>query len=309
MKQADLAIILLNWNDSKRTIAMYQQLKNWKAVRVSIIIVDNFSRNEDIQALEKNLFDDLRTKQAILLKNTKNGGFAGGNNLGIQAAIQHNIPYTLLLNTDAYITEKAVEQLLSKLERYAKIGIIGPSIKEGTKNKYQYLIGGRDIAKYSFTRMSAAPEDLIKMPRYPLHAVDYVSGTIFLARTSIFEQVGGLEEQYFFSGEIADFCQLAKAQNYQIAVDLETVGEHLTDKTDGQLRDTLYVYYTFRNRFLYIRRHYSQLQSYYFLFWWIQGFRQLPGAIFQLNFKKIRAILLGLWDGSCGKYGNRNHLF
>lgn len=309
MKQAELAIILLNWNDAKRTIAMYQQLKKWTIIQPFIIIVDNFSKNEEVEIIENSLFDALMTKQAILLKNTKNGGFAGGNNLGIKAAIEQNIPYTLLLNTDVHITEKAVQQLLSKLERHTEIGIIGPSIKEGTKEKFKYLIGGRDIAKHSFTRMSANPEDLINMPRYPLHSVDYVSGTIFLARTSIFEQVGGLEEDYFFSGEIADFCQLAKAKNYQVAVDLESMGEHLTDKTDSQLRDTLYVYYTFRNRFLYIRRHYSQLQSYYFVFWWLQGFRQLPGAIFQLNFKKIRAILLGLWDGSRGKYGNRNHLF
>lgn len=309
MNPSKLAIILLNWNDAERTLAMYQQLKTWQQLSPYIIIVDNHSRKEELEKLSKGLSSIKKQSQHILLKNNKNGGFAGGNNLGIRAAIQQQIPYTLLLNTDAVISEKAVLQLLDRLEREPQIGILGPSIKEGTAHHFKYLIGGRDIAQYSFTRISTDLDAIKNLPDYPLHFVDYVSGTIFLVRTKLLEALGGLEESYFFSGEIADFCQLAKAQNYKIAVDVEAVGEHLTDQTNSRLRDTLYVYYGIRNRFLYIRRHYSQQKARYFLFWIVQGCRQMPGAIFQANFKKLRAIILGVWDGCRGRYGNRNELF
>jgi GT2 family glycosyltransferase len=314
MNRPKLAIILLNWNDAERTIAMYEQIRLWELVVPYIIIVDNHSKKEELEKLSdgiSNLTSSNPTSEGsvLLLKNKENGGFAGGNNLGIQAAIQRQIPYTLLLNTDAHISEESILQLLSRMDQEPKIGILGPSIKEGSSTNFKYLIGGRDIAHYSFTRISTDLDQLKDLPHYPLHFVDYVSGTIFLVRTKILEELKGLEESYFFSGEIADFCQLAKAKDYQIAVDVEAVGEHLTDKTNSKLRDTLYVYYSLRNRFLYIRRHYPQQKNRLFAYWILQGFRQMPGAIIQANFKKLRAMNLGLWDGCRGRFGNRNDLF
>jgi GT2 family glycosyltransferase len=42
-----------------------------------------------------------------------------------------------------------------------------------------------------------SPDDTKILPEYPIHAVDYVSGTVFLARSSVFKEIGLLDEEYF----------------------------------------------------------------------------------------------------------------
>jgi len=95
----DLAIILLNWNDDKVTLNCVDTIKSWKYIAPEIIIVDNHSDDERLRS-------SLHPFNAChFIHNPINGGFAGGNNLGIKKALQLECSYILLLNTDATISE------------------------------------------------------------------------------------------------------------------------------------------------------------------------------------------------------------
>ena len=217
----------------------------WQALKPHLIVVDN----ESTEATSKTLSDVLPA--GSLICSAANLGYGGGNNLGLKRALEAGFNYVLLLNTDATISAEAVGKLLERLNTQLEISIVGPVIQEGSGATARRLIGGLDIARYPSTRTMAPPGDLKDLPDYPVHDVDYVSGTIFLARASVFKEIGLLDEDYFFSGEIADFCKRAKVGGHRICVDLEVEARHDPDRTPLQTRETLYVYYGLRNRFLY----------------------------------------------------------
>jgi GT2 family glycosyltransferase len=144
---------------------------------------------------------------------------------------------------------------------------------------------------------------------YPLADVDYVPGTIFLARRGAFEQIGDLDVDFFFSGEIADFCKRARNSGYRVCIDLQAQARHDTRMVPQSLRDTLYVYYNLRNRFLYAKKHYPSEQAKYLARWsglcLVEGGRALAAG----KLRKARAILLALAHGCTGRFGNRNAVF
>ena len=78
---------------------------------------------------------------------------------------------------------------------------------------------------------------------------------------------GLLDEEFFFSGEIADFCKRARDGGHRVCVDLEAEARHDASETPQTVRDTLYVYYSLRNRFLYAKKHYPFEKAKYLALW------------------------------------------
>ncbi len=187
---------------------------------------------------------------------------------------------------------------------------MGPLIHETRDGRVHLLVGGRDIARYPSTRTAIAPSDLKRLPDYPLHAVDYVSGTVFLARASVFTETGLLDEEFFFSGEIADFCKRAKESRHEIYVDLEVEARHDPGQAPPpHVRETLYVYYGLRNRFLYVTKHHAAEKMKYFAYWTMLGVLALVRAIGLGKLGKARAIILALTHAYAGRFGNQNANF
>ena len=158
------------------------------------------------------------------------------------------------------------------------------------------------------TRMVVEPHKLTQQ-RKNIQEVDYVPGTVFLARTSVFKEIGLFDQEYFFSGEIADFCNRARNRGHRICVDLEVEARHDPHLTPIRLRETLYIYYGLRNRFLYIKKHYARKKMIYFAFWTMIGAGGLARAIWQRKKAKAWAIVSALTHAYGGRYGDQNVAF
>ena len=63
---------------------------------------------------------------------------------------------------------------------------------------------------------------------------------LVVIRSMLFNKVGLLDERFFFSGEIADFCVRATKSGYEIRIDPEIVVEHDTTLGDPERRTLLY---------------------------------------------------------------------
>ncbi len=298
-----LAVILINWGHEQQTLRCARTVIGWLALKPHIIVVDNESTEATCQALSAALGGD------SLICSDVNLGYGGGNNLGIKRALATKFKYVLLLNTDADISLEGVIQLLKTLETHSQISIVGPVIHEGDDGATQRLVGGRDIARYSSTRIAVPAGDVKNLRGYPMHEVDYVSGTVFLARSRLFSEIGLLDENYFFSGEIADFCKRAKIRGHKICVDLSVEARHHRDQTSVHTRETLYRYYSLRNRFLYVKKHYARQKLKYFAFWTMAGALMVARALMQGKRAKARATLLAMLHAYRGRYGNQNGTF
>jgi GT2 family glycosyltransferase len=294
----NLAVVLVNWRNERDTAARARALKGWGTLAPHLLVIDNESTQASRAVLSKALAQD------ELICSVENLGYGGGNNRGIERALAAGAKYILLLNSDADIAEGAVGRMIDRLEANPKISILGPVIRETRGGVGQLLIGGRDIARYRSTRIRARSHDLPGIPGYPLHEVAYVSGTIFLARSELFAEIGLLDEQYFFSGEIADFCKRAGDRGHGACVDLEIDARHNVDAAPS--RETLHSYYALRNRMLYVRKHCAEGTLRYFSWWAMVGALQIANALVRGSVGKARALGLALADGYAGRFGNQN---
>jgi hypothetical protein len=71
----------------------------------------------------------------------------------------------------------------------------------------------------------------------------------------------------------------------------------------------LYTYYNLRNRFLYVKKHYTSSRFLYFIFWTAIGSAMLLRALGSRKPAKARAILLALAHGYTHRFGNQNAHF
>lgn len=298
-----LTVVLVNWRNEQQTLRCVRAINGWRTLAPKLVVVDNQSTEATRQCLKAALASDQ------LVSSPVNLGYGGGNNLGIRRALEDTPTYLLLLNSDAAITEAAVSGLLGRLAGDANISIIGPVISERAGRQTQCLVGGRDIALHPLTRIAVSPGALSALPGYPLQPVDYVPGTVFLARRTVFEQVGLLDEQYFFSGEIADLCRRAKAYGHDAFVALDVLAEHDTGHAPSRLRDTLYAYYSLRNRYLFVRKHHGSETARLFAYWTWVGSQQIARSLMRGNASRARALYLALAHGLTNRYGNQNAKF
>lgn len=288
-----LAVVILNWNaaeDTERSVRLVEAWESLPTGKPSIWVVDNGSKESSWEHLSRDY------PGVHLMASPANRGFAGGNNLGVAAAMDSGAEAILFLNNDASMAGSSLSSMLSTLVSDTRIGVVGPTLWDGEK---LLSVGGRDIARYDVTHVRPA-----QVPRGVLD-VDYVSGTVALVQRKIFEEVGMLDEDYFFGGEMADLCLRARRQGFRCVTDLGARATHDLSRS-SETRETLHVYYIFRNRFLYIRKHYPGAKARLYTLWALRGARAVTIDLAKGNFRRARAVWLGVLDGLQGRFGGQN---
>jgi GT2 family glycosyltransferase len=273
------------------------------------MVVDNASRDNSHELIPR------AYPSVSFIYNPVNLGFAGGNNVALRKIIAGGTDAVLLLNNDAVIGEELVMHLLAKLRDNPRLGMVGPLLEEQQGSRRIIVAGGRDMARYPRTRIvrnSAIPEGRDGQPVYPadvdsLSEVDYVPGAAVMIRTDVLRKIGLFDEDYFFSGEMADLCRRAHEAGWTCAVLQDALAIH--QPAGGSLRDTLYLYYSLRNRFLFVRKHESESRRLLSAFWFVCGILMAILAFVRGRPARMRAVWLALCDGLAGRYGNRNCLF
>ncbi|MBV7332483.1 glycosyltransferase family 2 protein [Chloroflexi bacterium TSY] len=293
----NLGVILLNWNACNDTVRAIEQFDQWREIRPQIWVVDNASKNDEASLIEQ------ACPQVDVIRSFVNLGFSAGTNLGIRTALSANQSssnyYILLLNNDVLIDEAAVAQLLKTARSNPQVGLIGPVLYSDRERTKVAAVGGRNPVLYHHTHNTLIPS------KKTIIDVDYVIGAAALVRSELFQTVGLLDEAYFFSAELADFCRRAQQQGYRCVVDLGAMAIHNLNRSSSY-RTSLYPYYVIRNRFIFMRKFYLLLRIPLYLFW---------GAYSALLYLKLRlsgqsqfarSVGLGLWDGLLGRVGGQN---
>ncbi len=158
--------------------------------------------------------------------------------------------------------------------------------------------GGRDVAWHADTHLHAIPSP----EPYP---VDYVPGTAILIRADLFKTLGLLDETYFISGEIADFCLRARRQGARMLIDPHVTVYHDQGRS-SELRVAFYTYYFLRNRFLFVGKFYPHLRWLLIPRWTMFGLVSVTGSWLRGQRRRARALLLGLRHGLSGQFGDRS---
>ena len=116
-----VSVITVNYNQPQVTEELLQSIFSLNRYpETEIIVVDNGSRNNPVSDW-LNKFPDVR-----FIRSESNLGFAGGNNLGIEAASGE---YLFLVNNDTEFTPGLIETLVSVLDERPEVGVVSPKIR------------------------------------------------------------------------------------------------------------------------------------------------------------------------------------
>jgi GT2 family glycosyltransferase len=238
-----LAVVLLNWHHAAETRQTVRHLCGF-AQPPDIWIVDNASSVQEQAQLQELATEMQDNGTPIHLHlNQRNLGYAGGCNVGIAAALASDCSTILLMNVDAHITETNLQALSTHLASHPQTAVCGPALREEHNGLVNWSVGGRFPHLSLDTRLWQ--KELASQAE--TRTVAYVPGTVALFRAEALRQVGLLDERYFFSVEIADWCWRAQQAGWQCQVLPHIPATHATEQKSAQ-RNSLYLYYSLRNR-------------------------------------------------------------
>ena len=282
-------IVLLCWNNHEEVISMAEQIDGWDIPDLSTVVVINDGTD---------LSNRLPTPTFWLLSD-HNVGFSGGMNLGIKKAMEMKAQFVLLLNSDIRIEKQVVLDMIETMaSKNSDAFSIGPIVRENYGRSH---VGGLNIAYHLNTRMEENP--VTTAQENNLIEVDYTIGTAIMLNISHLIEVGLFDENYFFSGEVADLCYRAQKKGLR-SYSLST--SEIMHNNEGTSNPRS-IYYSFRNRLYFIEKH--NLPGTLIQKWIFQYLRQGFGALLSGRIQNVRAIYWAIRHHRGKTYGNQNHLF
>ncbi|MCB1385604.1 MAG: glycosyltransferase family 2 protein [Nitratireductor sp.] len=295
--ERNIAVIFINWFHAGRTIASVARIGRWRRLHPAVFVVCNGDTPAGRASLR-----DACTGHARFLELPNNAGFAGGNNAGIRAALEAGFDKIALINTDAEIAEDDFATLLQAFGQVRDLAAASPLIVERDGARESVYAGGQDISRARQTRIVFGGEGSNARFTHP----DHLMGTVLVTRSAAWRRVGPLDEAYFFSGEVADWCERARAQGFALAVDREARAFHDAAMAGDGARDGDYLYYSLRNRFLFIARHRVRRKAFLFARWTVIALFEAAKALATGRFNRARACLAAARDGVRGRWGARH---
>jgi N-acetylglucosaminyl-diphospho-decaprenol L-rhamnosyltransferase len=144
----------------------------------------------------------------------RNVGFGAGNNRGVALARGRHV---LLLNSDAFVSPGAVDELVRFLDATPRAGAVGPRLRnaDGTLQRScrSFPTPWRLATEYLFLR-KLAPRSRALNAFYcggfdhdRTRRVDWVTGACVLIRGESMAQVGGFDESFFLYSEETDLLR------------------------------------------------------------------------------------------------------
>jgi N-acetylglucosaminyl-diphospho-decaprenol L-rhamnosyltransferase len=241
----DIAVIIVNYRTAALTVESIRSLQAERSapgLRIRVTVVDNASG--DLPAIADAIAANGWSSWVTAVEAPKNGGFAYGNNLGIQHACLDGAPhYIYLLNPDAQIRPGAIGSLVDFLEAHPEVGIAGSQI-ENTDGS-EWPIAFRFPSLLSELSQGLDLGVVIRLLRTwsvarkmgdVAESVDWVSGAAMFIRPAVLAAVGGMDENYFLYFEETDLCYRAKRAGFSTWYVPASRVVHLKGQSTGMSR-------------------------------------------------------------------------
>ncbi|MBI2617072.1 glycosyltransferase family 2 protein [Candidatus Gottesmanbacteria bacterium] len=236
-KNLKISIVIVNYNsfhlleNCLNSIAKSSLTKN----DYEVIVVDNASYGKEAILIKK------KYAWVKVFANSSNEGFSKANNRGIRRA---KGSYILLLNPDTIVSKESLACALDTLQSHPDAGIVTCKVKllsgeiddashrgfPTAWNAFCHFVGlGRCFPKsllFNGYHLGYQNMDI-------LHEVDSCCGAFMLVRKKAGDEVGWLDEDYFWYGEDIDLCYTLKEKGWKILYQPSCEIIHLKGASSG----------------------------------------------------------------------------
>lgn len=205
MSVAEVSVVILSWNEREQLERCLGALEQHPPNRpMEVIVIDQGSGDGTLEMLAE------RFPDVVCVANDTNRGVPAGRNQGMALASGR---YLVMLDSDAYVTDGALETLARHLDEETDVGLVGPRL-ENTDGSLQLSCRRFPTPMAMVANRVARLEDhpsrirhlMIGEPHDRLMAVEYVLGATMFFRRAAAEAVGRFVESFQFGYEDADWA-------------------------------------------------------------------------------------------------------
>jgi len=248
-----LSVIILNYNVryflEQCLLSVRQAISGLDA---EIIVVDNNSTDQSVEMLQD------KYPEILLIANKDNLGFSKGNNIGVKRAQGE---FICILNPDTVLPEDALSHCMQFAESNPEMGILGIQYRDGTGHflpecKRNLPTPVRSILKILGLAFGNNGYYAKQLDVNALGKVEILAGAFMFMRKSLYDEVGGFDEDYFMYGEDIDLSykvQKTGASNYY-----NGLVKMLHYKGESTLKDKAYFDRFYGAMTIFYKKHFSQ---------------------------------------------------
>jgi GT2 family glycosyltransferase len=246
-----VSVIIPHYGGEEILQECLESLKNTVYEELEIIVVDNNSQDDSTNII------NTKFPNVKLIQSEINRGFAGGCNIGAQHAQGE---YFLILNNDTIHDNNWILHLVHRMESDNNISSVQPKIKNYNKRDYFDYAGGsggfmdKYCSPFARGRIFNTVEKDEGQYNNPCQ-IFWASGTAFITRKNIFNQIGGFDETLFAHMEEIDFHWKCQLLGYKIWVEPQSVVYHHGAIT-LPISSSLKTYLNYRNSLILLLTNY-----------------------------------------------------
>lgn len=256
MKKYKVAVIIVNWNGITDTIACLKSLEKVALGGNTLltIVVDNGSTNDSVSVIKKQF------PKVTLIENSTNLGFTGGNNVGMNYALEKNVDLIWLLNNDTIVDKNVLS--FTKSFDDTSVGAAGCKIYFAPDHEYhhdRYTPGERGrvfwyaggLVDWNNMYASHRGVDEVDHGQYDKEEeTPFITGCSLVVRSDVVRTVGMLDDSYFLYLEDLDWNLRIQKAGWKTMYVPSSIVWHVNAGSSGRPGNPLHEYYFTRNRLL-----------------------------------------------------------
>lgn len=255
-KYPKVAIVYLSYHSESFLYDMVKALENvsYPKDKIALVVVDNPHATEgtSVKAINE-IVAPLSGKslpEVIVLPQTKNLGFTGGNNIGIAWALEHGYDYIFLHNQDGYLESGCISKLVEAMENDKTIGVSQALIMLAGTDKVN--TAGNSFNYLGFAFIDHFGKKLSQLDLKPIEGIGYASGAGLMMRADLIKKFGSLDEDLFAYHEDVEYSLRLKFSGYKAVTIRDAVFQHKYEFNRGSSK----FYFMERNRYAVLFMYY-----------------------------------------------------
>jgi GT2 family glycosyltransferase len=260
----DVSVVIVSLNTREVLRECLQSiLRETALLQVQTIVVDNGSKDGSQDMVEHEF------PGVLLIRSTVNLGFGGANNLGFQSACGR---YIVLLNSDAFLTDGALECSVRHMDEDPKAGVGGGRLlgRDGSLQPSgrlfptlldDLIVRSGLAARFPSSRFFGRFDRTWASTMEPAE-VDWVPGAFSIIRPEVLAAVGPFDPRFFLYYEEVDLCKRVKQLGYSVCYWPDISVVHIGGESSRQMRSMemssvggQLTLWRMRSTLLYYRKH------------------------------------------------------